>query len=518
MFRSFYDSILGGYDEKTEYVTAKKAQFLFWFFILYGILFTCFPFTYIAVGKTDFAVRAMLMAWPQVVLLALPIWLLKKKKLRSSANIMGAVAFLISSAGFMSRPVPSAGVTLAYFMFAALSFGLFFCSYWLAIVFYVCDLILCVAYYLLVALPSLEGAPQILSDAARSMAIDLPMALTLVFIIGLSSTKIVNRALQIMGEQTKENLKQAEANEALVHTIQGVSERLTKSIVRTSEVISSFSDNAQSQAASVEELTATIDEISAGTESTKNATIEQNSSVHDLAGSIEKLSASIDTMEGFGQQISVVFEDFLEMAREGQESSQKLDATNKQITLSSNEILSVVTIIEEFFDKIKMLSLNATIEAARAGEYGRGFAVVAAEIGKLSDDSAKELMQISSLIERNKIDVEKGNEVITEIITFIQTLLHGAMGIQQKTKNILDEIVMQKELKNEMNARTDLTKHNAELIAISMSEQKRAIDDVVHSISDTNTIVQKNAENTSFLQENADELTALSAELTKKFG
>ena len=461
MFRTFYSSILGGYDERTEYVSAKKAQFLFWFYIIYCGLFLLFPFVFILVGKSDYTLRAMVMAWPQVACLAAAMWLLKNKKLRSSANLMGIVAFLISSAGFLMRPFPSNAVSLAYFMFAALSFGLFFCSYWLAVTFYVCDIVLATGYYVLVTLPSLGGQPQIVADSARSMAIDLPIALTLTFIIGISSTKIVNRALQIMGEQMKENRRQSEANEALVHTIREVSDRLSASIAKTSEIIANFSDNAQSQAASVEELTATIEEISAGTESTKAATDEQNGSVSKLAESIESLSASIDLMETYGQQISIVFDDFLEMAREGQDSSQKLDSTNREITASSNEILSVVTIIEEFFDKIKMLSLNATIEAARAGEYGRGFAVVAAEIGKLSDDSAKELSQISALIEKNKQDVEKGNAVITEIITFIQTLLHGAAGIQQKTKDILDEIAKQKSLKDEMNERTAVTKRNA---------------------------------------------------------
>ena len=108
--------------------------------------------------------------------------------------------------------------------------------------------------------------------------------------------------------------------------------------------------------------------------------------------------------------------------------------------------------------------------------------------------------------------------VITEIITFIQSLLQGAVAIQQKTKDILDEIAKQKDLKDEMNIKTDTTKNSAEMIELSMSEQKRAIDDVVHSISDTNDIVQKNAENTATLQENADELTALADELNRKFG
>ena len=363
----------------------------------------------------------------------------------------------------------------------------------------------------------MASASEVVRSATMNQLVDIPIAMTIIFITGLSSTRTLNRALQIMTEQTAANKKQSEENNKLLTTLRSVTEKLTASIGRTSGVITNFSDNAQTQAASVEQLTATIEEISAGTDSAKDATAGQNITVKDLITSIEKLSSSIDSMEKYGNQISIVFEDFLEMAKEGQTSSQKLDTTNKQVTQSSNEILSVVTIIEEFFDKIKMLSLNATIEAARAGDYGRGFAVVAAEIGKLSEDSAKELSQITELIEKNKKDVEQGNEVITEIISFIQTLLQSASDIQQKTRDTLNEIGKQKILKDEMNERTSVTRKSSEQIELIMAEQKRAIDDVVHSISDTNDIVQKNADNTIILQENAEELTRLADQLNKEF-
>ncbi|MGL4370160.1 MAG: hypothetical protein ACRCUT_10895, partial [Spirochaetota bacterium] len=72
-------------------------------------------------------------------------------------------------------------------------------------------------------------------------------------------------------------------------------------------------------------------------------------------------------------------------------------------------------------------------------------------------------------------------------------------------------------LKDEMNERTLVTKKSSEQIQLIMAEQKRAIDDVVNSISNTNDGVQKNAENTAILQENADQLIALSGELNKEF-
>lgn len=74
------------------------------------------------------------------------------------------------------------------------------------------------------------------------------------------------------------------------------------------------------------------------------------------------------------------------MSRSGRGSSGSLDDINKKILTNSNDIRSITGIIDDFFERINLLSLNASIEAARAGEHGRGFAVVADEIGKLAED------------------------------------------------------------------------------------------------------------------------------------
>jgi methyl-accepting chemotaxis protein len=82
------------------------------------------------------------------------------------------------------------------------------------------------------------------------------------------------------------------------------------------------------------------------------------------------------------------------------------------IEASSQQIGTIIGVVDEIAFQTNLLALNAGVEAARAGESGRGFAVVAAEVRALAQRSTDAAKQIKTLVASSTVQVDRGVDLV----------------------------------------------------------------------------------------------------------
>lgn len=504
LFQKINNFFLNKVDD-SDFVLYKKGQFLMIiniFFILLMVVLNLVSF-YLPPER---ARSVQIIASIAIVITLTILIILRTGKVQRGLNTFAVLTGILIVAGFISKPYHIAGVSMAYFMMMQLAYTSIFCSVRLTTIMVFSYVGTHVGYYFLKALPAAEG---LMTETVKSSLVDGIITLFGTYCVGVAASWILYRAFDITINESKKNIEQYKKISVLNSIMNQTFDKITESIDVTSDVVGTFSESFQNQAATFEELAASMEEISANTTNVNFASKEQNDSIRQLFKSFEVLASSVDQLQEYGHDISVIFVSVLKQTKEGESTSSRLDITNKKISENSSEILSVVTVMEDFFDKINLLSLNATIEAARAGEYGRGFAVVAEEIGKLAEHSSQDLKLINELVGKNKKDVEEGNKNIIEIIDFIKSLLMNISLLQDKSVLALEQMNKQKQLKEEMNHRAEAVRTKSELIESSMNEQETAIADVVISIENFNNMLQNNTETTNNLRESTMDLKML---------
>jgi methyl-accepting chemotaxis protein len=147
------------------------------------------------------------------------------------------------------------------------------------------------------------------------------------------------------------------------------------------------------------------------------------------AATAEEISASMEEITG---SIELNNEHAIQTKDIAIRGANKMVESVGQVTKtmdSMKSITSKIAIIEEISRRTNLLALNAAIEAARAGQYGKGFAVVAAEIRRLAERTQEAAAQIDAesatgmtisesskkLIEETLPQIEKTSELVRDI-------------------------------------------------------------------------------------------------------
>jgi methyl-accepting chemotaxis protein len=242
---------------------------------------------------------------------------------------------------------------------------------------------------------------------------------------------------------------------------------------------------------------------------------EQGSSMAEITTTIRELLATSRQIAESAQRVVRIAEDTGSAARGGDQVVQKaheaIAAIKRQVDTvvthmlelgkRSQQIGSVLEIVNELLEQTNILAINATIEASSAGDSGKRFAAVADEIRKLSDRVGVSAKEIRALVE----------EVRASVNSTVMATEGGSKAVDAGTKQFSEVTSSFKQIAGQVGTTTDAARE----IELSTKQQASAVEQVNSAISNVSQAGKETEASAVQTLQTASELTELSRELAR---
>lgn len=329
-----------------------------------------------------------------------------------------------------------------------------------------------------------------------------------VFIISLLSVTIIRR-INLASQQLEETSNIIARGDLSQRINLTGNDEFTYIANYVNQIVDSFQNVVKSTRQSTSQLARSAEENSAVAMQTKQNVVEQQQQTQLIATAIHQFSATVhEVAQSAGTALQVsehadnaatkgqnVVKESIAMIENLANEMQESVAAMQSLAQHTEEIGSVIDVIQSISEQTNLLALNAAIEAARAGEQGRGFAVVADEVRSLASRTQQSTMEIQQTIQ----NLQQGSRDAT------QRLVEGSEHAQntakeaQKAGDALADITASVEQMNGLNTQ----------IATAAEEQTSVTEEInrnIISISDISNQTAAGAEQSSAA---SDELAQL---------
>lgn len=209
-------------------------------------------------------------------------------------------------------------------------------------------------------------------------------------------------------------------------------------------------------------------EISGSANDLSNRTEQQAASLEQTAAALDQITTNV---KGSTHRVQEALAVAVEAEASVVESSRVLDRMTeamKLIETSSQQITSIIGVIDEIAFQTNLLALNAGVEAARAGEAGRGFAVVAQEVRELAQRSSKAAGEIRQLIGQSGSYVRGGVTLVADTAEALQRVEAHIRHINDHMRFISNASTEQStglaEVNSAVNQMDQVTQRNAAMV------------------------------------------------------
>ena len=232
---------------------------------------------------------------------------------------------------------------------------------------------------------------------------------------------------------------------------------------------------------STHQVAAASKEIEGGANSLARGSMQQAASIEELSASMTEVEERTKQNSEIANEAANLSQSIRTNAEKGSVQMDHMMLAVKEINEASRSISNVIKTIDEIAFQTQILALNAAVEAARAGRHGKGFTVVADEVRNLARKSAEAAQNTGALIENTVVKANLGMDIANETATSLQEIVDGI--------NRSAAIVAQ--------------------IARQSNEQAKAISQINDSIESVADVVQQNSAT-------AEQSAAASTEMSKQ--
>ena len=217
------------------------------------------------------------------------------------------------------------------------------------------------------------------------------------------SRRLDDRGNDELGDVARNFNAFAEKIAKSVSAVRAQTQELAGGAEKINETSRTIATDASQQAATLEQVTASIEELS----SMVARTAQNSGNASDIA---MKARADADT---------------------GAARMKELVSAMDGIRTSSDKIASIIRVIDEIAFQTNLLALNAAVEAARAGDAGRGFAVVAQEVRSLAMRSAEAARDTANLIDESGTRAETGVKLVGDVEDVFSRIVGGSRQVAE---------------------------------------------------------------------------------------
>lgn len=265
----------------------------------------------------------------------------------------------------------------------------------------------------------------------------------------------------------------------------GSYDALKNSININSEQMSSVIRQIQAVSLTVDQNASNLSDSS---ESLSERVQQQAASLEETASALEEITSTVEHATSLTNEANIKTSEVKKQAERGEQVLNETEHAMQKIKLMSNNIASIVELIDSIAFQTNLLALNAAVEAARAGEHGRGFAVVAGEVRNLAGRSAGAAKEIKELVDKTNQEVTNGETLMQASVKELQKINQGVHLVSQTIQDV---------------------NSSAQEQAIGVSQINLAVNSLDKDTQENATIVEITSETAKTLKQEASQLSAI---------